>query len=192
MNIRCCRARASRVAQPRPLPAVRQHARVEVHGYAAARQQEAARQANAARTVLQPARPVASSVAAATTSRRGLCLQEVSAPRRCSGRCQHGHALHRPRPHDMTRSRSEISRSNSPSPHQAAAHNLELPRLPSAPIEALIGALHSQLSAEFRTATRSSCTPQQHGQALASEAPELVWLLCLLRAGHGALGIPWA
>lgn len=34
---------------------------------------------------------------------------------------------------------------------KAAAHNLELPRLPSAPIEALIGALHSQLSAEFRT-----------------------------------------
>ena len=31
--------------------------------------------------------------------------------------------------------------------------------MPTAPIEALIGALHSQLSAEFRTATRSSSAP---------------------------------
>ena len=97
-----------------------------------------------------------------------------------------------PTPAPSPRARPTPSPYPSPSPHQAAAHNLELPRLPSAPIEALIGALHSQLSAEFRTATCSSCTPQQHGQALASEAPELVWLLCLLRAGHGALGIPWA
>ena len=41
--------------------------------------------------------------------------------------------------------------------------------MPTAPIESLIGALHSQLSAEFRTATRSSSAPQ-HGQTPASAA----------------------
>jgi len=34
---------------------------------------------------------------------------------------------------------------------RAAAHKLELPRMPSAPVDKLVSALHSQLSAEFRT-----------------------------------------